>query len=389
MKYNLTKLVWDQNEYKALNLCIKKNSFTMGSKVRAFENKFASFFGSKYSIMVNSGSSANLLSIYSLFFKKKNPLKPGDEVIVPGLSWSTTFNPLINFGLKLKFVDISPYTLNIDENLLEQNITSKTKAIFAVNLLGLSCNYTKIKEIAKKYKLYLLEDNCESLGSKYKKKYNGTLGDLGTFSFFYSHHIQTMEGGMILTDNEELFQICLSLRAHGWTREITNEKFFNLNKDWFNSKFNFILPGFNVRPLEMSGALGLCQLKKISSFNKIRRNNALFFYDKFNNDPDFYLQKFDNDSSFFSFALIKRNESIINLASLLKYLRDRKIEVRPIAAGAYIDQPISKYIKFNKANKLKYSRYISKNSFYVGNYPKNLQKEITYLFNCINKFRNK
>ncbi len=386
MKYNLTDLTWDESEYNALKKCIKKNSFTMGKEVKSFEKNFAKKFNSKYSIMVNSGSSANLIAVYSLFFLKKNNLKIGDEVLVPAISWSTTFNPLINFGLKMKFIDIDPLTLNIDENLIEKSISAKTKAIFCVNLLGLSSNLSTIKKIANKYNLHLLEDNCESLASKHKNKYAGTFGKLGTFSFFFSHHIQTMEGGMILTNNEYLYQVCQSLRAHGWSREIENRKFFSLPNDKFKNKFNFILPGFNVRPLEMSGALGNIQLKKISHFQKIRYLNAKYLYKLMRDNEDFYLQKFEKNSSFFSFAFIKKKESQINLKKLIKYLIDKKIEVRPIASGLFTNQPVIKYSNYTSSS-LKNAEYISNNSFYVGNYPKNLFKQIDYLINTISKYK--
>ena len=386
MKYKLTDLTWDHKEFNALKKCIEKNSFTMGKEVKSFEKNFAKKFNSKYAIMVNSGSSANLIAVYSLFFLKKNNLNKGDEILVPAISWSTTFNPLINFGLKLKFVDIDPVTLNINENLIEKSISSKTKAIFCVNLLGLSSNLSKIKNIANKYNLHLLEDNCESLASKHKNKFAGTFGKLGTFSFFFSHHIQTMEGGMILTNDEYLYQVCQSLRAHGWSREIKNSKFFSLPNDQFKNKFNFILPGFNLRPLEMSGALGNVQLKKISYFQKIRYLNAKYLYNLMNNDDDFYLQKFDKNSSFFSFAFIKKKNSPINLKKLILFLINKKIEVRPIAAGLFTNQPVIKYANYTSGN-LKNAEYISNNSFYVGNYPKNLFKEIDYLINTISKYR--
>ena len=264
----LATSTWDQKELDALERVIKSDHFSMGPEVKKFESNFSAFMGSKFALMVNSGSSANLLAVASLTFRSKDPLKPGDEVIVPAVSWSTTYSPLQQYGLKLVFVDINPNTLNIDLDEVSKAITPKTKAIFCVNLLGNPCNFKEIKEIikSKNQNISLLEDNCESLGAKFKDRYAGTYGLISTQSFFYSHHISTMEGGMILTDDEELYQIMLSLRAHGWTRDLPKDnQITEPVEDPFYDKFRFILPGYNLRPLEMSGALGQEQLKKLPS----------------------------------------------------------------------------------------------------------------------------
>jgi CDP-6-deoxy-D-xylo-4-hexulose-3-dehydrase len=214
-KYPLSKDTWDEEEIKAINEVIESKRFTMGPKVKEFEEKFADYFGVKYAIMVNSGSSANLLAIAALIYSGK--LNGGDEVIVPAVSWSTTYAPLQQFGLKLKFVDIDLYTLNISIEELEKAITEDTKAIFLVNLLGNPNDFDKINNLIKGKDIILLEDNCESMGAKYKGKYTGTFGLLSTFSTFYSHHICTMEGGVVTTNDEELYHYMLSIRAHGWT----------------------------------------------------------------------------------------------------------------------------------------------------------------------------
>ena len=263
MNYPLASSTWDQNELDAIYTVIESNHFSMGEKVRLFEEKFADYFKSKYCVMVNSGSSANLLMIASLFYRKEGlSLKAGDEIIVPAVSWSTTYFPLMQYGLKLKFVDIDIDTLNLDINSLEESITKETKAIFAVNLLGNPNNFQLLKNIADKNDLLLIEDNCESMGAKFKHKHCGTYGLMGSFSLFFSHHINTMEGGMILTDDEELYQILLSIRSHGWTRNLPKiNKISNKTNDDFYEAFRFVLPGYNVRPIEMEGAVGIEQLK--------------------------------------------------------------------------------------------------------------------------------
>ena len=223
MSLPLATSTWDDKEIAALNSVIESGMFSMGKHVAEFEAEFAEFVGSKYSVMVNSGSSANLLAVAALFFKKERKLKAGDEVIVPAVSWSTTYYPLQQYGLKLKFVDIDKDTLNLDLKQLESAITEKTKAIFAVNLLGNPIDYNKVESLIEGKDIYLLEDNCESLGATLNGKQAGTFGVMGTYSSFFSHHISTMEGGLIATDDEELYHILLSIRSHGWTRHLPKD----------------------------------------------------------------------------------------------------------------------------------------------------------------------
>lgn len=220
MKYPLTHSNWDKKEISAMQSVIKSGMFTMGKNVKKFENNFSKYLGKKYSVMVNSGSSANLLGLSSLFFKKKNPLKRGDEVIVTAVSWSTTYAPLQQLGLKLKLVDIELDTFNVDINLLKKAITKKTKLIVVVNLLGVPCDLKVIRDICEKKNIYLFEDNCESMGALVANKMAGSFGKVSSHSFFFSHHMCTMEGGMISTDDFEIYCILKSLRAHGWSRDL-------------------------------------------------------------------------------------------------------------------------------------------------------------------------
>ena len=231
--------------------------FSMGKYVAEFEKQFAEFVGSKYCVMVNSGSSANSLAIASMFYRSDNPLKAGDEVIVPAVSWSTTYYPLYQYGLKIKFVDINKDTLNLDLEQLESAISEKTRAILSVNLLGNPVDYKKLKKMIVGKNIELLEDNCESLGATLNGKQAGTFGLMGTYSSFFSHHISTMEGGLVVTDDEELYHIMLSVCSHGWTRHLPKENKLCVKSDNpFEESFRFILPGYNLRPLDMSGALG-------------------------------------------------------------------------------------------------------------------------------------
>ncbi len=275
MKYQLADDTWGDEEITAINDVIKSNRFTMGDKVAKFEEEFAKYHKVNYAVMVNSGSSANLLAIAALTLCDKYDLNPGDTVVVPAVSWSTTYFPLQQYGLKLLFVDVDPDTLNIDITQLEEaGVREDVKAFFMVNLLGNCNDMTRIRKTCKNNELILIEDNCESLGANFYRWKMGTFGVLGTFSFFFSHHMQTMEGGMILTNKKELAQMCQSLRAHGWLRELPEEnEVCNKLGDPFQDAFRFALPGYSVRPLEMSGAVGSVQLEKLDENVKKRRSN--------------------------------------------------------------------------------------------------------------------
>src|SRR3989338_7584158 len=219
MKFELASSTWGEKEKNAILEVMESNIYTMGKKVREFEEKFASYFGMKYAVMANSGSSANLIAVAALFYKKENPLKQGDEVIVPCISWATTFHPLQQYGLKLKFVDVDLHTLNYDIAELKKAVTSNTRMIVAVSILGNPCQFDEITKLCEENNIILFEDNCESMGARFNGRYTGTFGLVNTFSTFFSHHISTMEGGFVLTDDKEIFNLLKSMRNHGWTRD--------------------------------------------------------------------------------------------------------------------------------------------------------------------------
>jgi len=292
MKYPLASSSWDSKEIKAIQSVIEKDMFTMGQNVANFETDFSKYIGAKYTVMVNSGSSANLLAVAALFYTKSPKIKKGDEVIVPAVSWPTTYYPLYQYGLKLKFVDIDLHTLNFNLDALKRAISKQTKMILAVNLLGNSNDYHIINDLIKDKEIILIEDNCESMGAEFQNKKTGTFGLMGTFSTFFSHHMATMEGGLICTDDEELYHILLATRAHGWTRQLPkNNKVANKSENWFEESFRFVLPGYNLRPVEMSGAIGVEQLKKLPDFIQQRKKNANQFINLFKDHKDFIIQK--------------------------------------------------------------------------------------------------
>lgn len=375
---------WDQNEKEAMKRVIKSNFFTMGNEVKKFENDFAKFFKAKYAVMVNSGSSANLLAISALIYSKKYNLNEGDEVIVPAVSWATTYSPLKQCNLKIKFVDIDLETLNLDINQLKKAITENTKMIFAVNLLGNSNEYDEILKICKEHNIILIEDNCEAMGGVYNDQFLGTIGVMGTFSTFFSHHISTMEGGVVLTNDEELRDIMLSLRAHGWTRNLDpSSKIYSKKEDDFYEMFNFILPGYNLRPLELEGALGCEQLKKLPKFIENRRKNSEFFRTKFSNLKSILVQKEVGLSSYFGFSMIIRKDAKYTRKELTKRFKEEKVECRPIVAGNFTKNSVIKYYDYEIFDKLKNSDYLHDNGLFIGNHHYDCTDKLDQIYNLI------
>ncbi|MGO0907534.1 DegT/DnrJ/EryC1/StrS family aminotransferase [Clostridioides difficile] len=381
--YSLATTTWDNKEIEAINRVVESNFFSMGKEVEAFEEEFAKFFGSRYAVMVNSGSSANLIAIGALIFSDKYDLNQGDEVIVPAVSWSTTYMPLQQYGLKLKFVDIDINTLNINLNELEEAITNKTKAIFAVNLLGNPNEFNKIIDICNKYNLVLIEDNCESMGATYENKYTGTFGVMGTFSTFFSHHITTMEGGVVVTDDEDIRDILLCLRAHGWTRNLSREsKLYTKNNDDFYEMFNFIIPGYNLRPLEMEAAIGREQLKKLDNIIKERQKNGKYFESKFKNLNGIQVQKSIGNSSYFGFSIII-NKPNIERKKILDRLKENNVEVRPIVSGNFTKNEVIKYFDYEIEGDLPNANKLHEYGFFIGNHHYDVKKQLDNIYKII------
>ncbi len=372
VKYPLATSSWDQAEYDALNRVIASDRFSMGDEVAAFETQFAKQFGTKYAVMVNSGSSANLLMTAALFFTKNSALKleRGDEIIVPAVSWSTTYYPLAQYGLKMKFVDIDLETLNYDLDALAEAVTDKTRAIMVVNLLGNPNEFDTIFNIINGREIVVIEDNCESMGATYKGKQAGTFGVMGSYSSFFSHHISTMEGGIVVTDDEEIYHVMLSLRAHGWTRNlpkfnhVTGEK----SDDPMEESFRFVLPGYNLRPIEMSGALGIEQLKKLPDLIKGRRKNGALLQDKLADHPKFTIQREIESSSWFGFSLVLRPGLDLNRADFVKQLQNEGFECRPIVAGNFTKNEVMQHLDADIHGQMTNADYIDRFGLFVGNH---------------------
>ncbi len=385
--YPLATTTWDDAEITAMEEIIRSGNFTMGERVARFETEFAGYVGSRHCVMVNSGSSANLLMVAALFYDRQRSLKAGDEVIVPAVSWATTYYPLHQYGLKLKFVDIDRDTLNFDLDRLAEAITPATRMIFAVNLLGNPNDFDRIQAMIGGRDILVIEDNCESMGARYQGRQAGTLGLMGSFSAFFSHHISTMEGGMIVTDDEELYQILLSLRAHGWTRNLPKQNLVCGTKsdDPFTESFRFVLPGYNVRPLELSGAIGLKQLEKLPGLVRMRRQNASRFMKMMADYPQFRVQKEIGESSWFGFSLAVDEGARFKRQEAIDAFRRRNIEVRPIVAGNFVRNEVVRWFNYEVHGELKNADFIDTNGFFIGNHHYALDGEFALVQDALNE----
>jgi len=379
INYPLATDSWNWKEKLAILKVMIGGRYTMGPHVAKFEKEFADKIGSRNAIMTNSGSSANLVGLHALVLK--NNIPQGSEVIVPAVSWSTTYFPIVQLGLVPVFVDIDTNTFNICTQNIVSAITPKTCAILAVNLLGNPCNLLFLKNICDYHKIQLIEDNCESLGATLHAKQTGTFGTFGTFSFFFSHHLQTMEGGMIVTDDDTLADYMRSLRAHGWIRDLKTSNLYTKSGNAFEDSFKFVLPGYCVRPLEMSGAIGSVQLKKMNKIISKRRENAEVFLSEFFYADEFIIQhEYPAKSSWFGFGIVLKNRSKLGKREEhIKKLQSAGVEVRPIVAGNFTKQPVMKFLNSRIHGELKNADHLDKNGFFFGNDHRDLKDKIKYV----------
>lgn len=385
MFYDLAASTWDEEERDAIREVIASDRFTMGDRVRQFEAEFAKHFGSRYAVMANSGSSANLIATAAFFFKRERPLQRGDEAIVPALSWATTYHPLQQYGLKLRFVDIELDTLNIDVSQLERALSPRTRLIVAVSILGNPCALDVMRKFADQHGLYLLEDNCESMGAELAGRPAGTFGDIGTFSLFYSHHISTIEGGVAVTDDEELCHLMKALRAHGWTRDLPPDSpiFEKRSEDFFEA-YRFVVPGYNVRPTEIAGAIGLRQLRKLDGFVERRRRNLALFNSLFAGDERFIIQRENGKSSSFCFPIILNPAFHLNRERVLNALKEADIGHRIITGGNFLRHDAIRYYDYQCVGEIINADIAHDNGFFTGNHPFDLEKQIHRLRDVLN-----
>ena len=361
--YPLTNTMLDKADINSAIKVLKSKWITMGKETLKFENTFSKKISKKHSIMVNSGSSANLLIFQCLINPKVKKLNKNDEVLIPAICWSTSLWPIIQSGLNPKFVDIDLKTLNIDIDDIEKKITKKTRALMLVHAMGNCANMHKIVQICKKYKLILIEDTCEALGSKFKNKQLGTFGDFSSFSFFYSHHITSGEGGMICARNKNEADVIKTLRSHGWHRAISNKK---------SNNWSFINSGFNLRPTDISAAIGNSQIRKLKKIINIRKNNfklirnALLEDKHYSNKFDILKEKSGNSIVWFGIPIILKS-TIKNYKNIVTNRLNRfGIVTRPLISGNFANQPAVKLYNLKINAHLKNSDFIDENSFFIG-----------------------
>ena len=380
-KIKLASDTIENQDYKILiNFLKKKNYLNQSKYTKSFEKKFSKFLKMKYSIFVNSGSSANLLIAQTLleggYLKNK-------IVILPSVSWSTTISPFLQLGYKILLCDCDKTNLGLDLNHLEKLCIKHTPSLICVvNVLGHPNNFNGIKKLQKKYKFKIIEDNCESLGSKYNKNFLGSFGFASSHSFYYGHHISTIEGGMVSTNDLNFYQIALAIKAHGWAREMNNElrlkleKKFNVSK--FSSLYKFYYSGFNIRSTDLNAVLGINQLKKIRKIGKIRFKNFKIYKKNLKN---FWFQNSYSHfvSSFGYVTLIKNREETY------KFLLKNKIECRPVICGNVSRQPFMKNKFLNQKDKFVNSDIIDRHGIYLPNHKNLSSKEIIFVCDCIKK----
>ena len=387
------KLLEDGFSKKDLSIGVKvllSGQITMASQTRKFEIEFAKKLGVRYALMVNSGSSANLLATYAAGNPlRKKRFKLGDELLIPVLCWSTSLWPLVQFGLKPVFVDVDVKTLNVNIDDLIAKISNKTKAIMLINIHGNSSDLFKVKKIARKKNIILIEDNCEALGSKLKNKYLGTFGDFSTFSFFYSHQITSGEGGMIVCHNDRDYEILFSLRSHGWlggTRFYPRnlgiyEKYAKKNPN-LDPRYIFVNSGFNVRPTDIQAAIAYNQFKRLNQLVSIRSKNRDMIINniikskKWDNQFTFISSAINNKTSWMGLPILLNEKYLLKKRAFLNYLDKIGIETRPIISGSFLNQPAAKLYKLNPKNlSFKNAQKIQDLGFLIGLSTKKISKK--------------
>lgn len=369
---------------------IMKTEFTMGRKVRKFEENYASYIGTSAAIMANSGSSANLLALSTLTNpRKKDPIKSGEEIICPAIGWATTYFPMVNVGLTPVYVDIDLGTYNINVDKAEQAISDKTSAIMPVHLAGNPCEMDRICEMVDKHDLYLIEDTCEAHGSDYKGKKTGSFGDIGTFSFYISHHMTTIEGGMFVTSSDEIAEIARSLRAFGWIRDMKSKNEIAAQYNELDERFLFYNLGYNLRPTEIGASFGLQQLKKIGANIKARRINAEYWISRLEQFEDLLIMPKATRGAnhvWQVFPITVKPDAPFSKTEIVNYLEEKGVETRPLQSGNMVEHPSAKLYQFRTSDDLPNAKLATKNGFMFGNFPQMTKEMRQYIASTISDF---
>lgn len=354
---------------------------TKGSVTLELERKYADWLGTEYSVFCNSGSSANLLMLSVLKEKYKSK-----KIVVPSVAWATDLAPVMQLGLQPLLCDCNMDDLSVDLEHLEKIFkTESPDALLLVSVLGLVPDMSEITRLCTKYNVILLEDTCESMGSRYRGTKLGTFGLMSSFSTFFGHHISTIEGGFVCTDNKELYELLVSLRSHGWARESSIETQFKLQQDWdvseFDSLYTFYYPGYNVRSTDLQAYIGLSQIDKLNDWGELRESNYELYQQLLEND--YWKPKYDmkDFTSNFAYPVIHPDRD-----SIIKSLQENDIETRPMICGSMGTQPfyVKKYGRLELPNVTGVDRY----GFYVPNHPKLTEGEIEFICQTINEVIN-
>lgn len=372
---------WGKEEEQAIGHLIRNGNLTMGAMVEAFEQEFAEAVGSRYAVMVNSGSSANLIAVATMFYcgGDSRPLQPGDEAIVPAIAWATTYSPLHQYGLKLRIVDVDT-SLGIDPAELSRALTSKTRLVVGASILGFPAALDKLRNFADAHGLWFLEDNCESFGASLDGKQCGTFGDMGTFSTFFSHHLNTIEGGVVVTDSQELYKTLRKIRSHGWSR--ANEK---------TKEYCFEIPGYNVRPTEIAAVAGLVQLRGRYNMQAYRQLNWATFMSAFTDLPQFKSGRFKSQMARpspmpFGFVVIDTGGPLETGREFwMTRLQEAGIESRMVTGGCITEHPVIAHYNYSRVGGLPNARQAHYDGFFVGNAPVDLSGQIARFMEVLQK----
>lgn len=367
---------------------------TSGPRVEALEEQMSNLVGKKNSIMLNSGGSANFLILYLLtshHAEKDRRLVKGDEVITPAVTWSTTVGPIIQNGLVPVFADVQLSTYDIDIKSIKRCLSDKTRALMIVHPLGHPCNMDKIMELCEKENLILIEDNCESIGAKYSDSYLGSFGDFSSFSFYFSHHVSSIEGGMICTDNDNYADALRSMRANGWFREIRSEsniKRIISENPHLEKSFLFPFIGFNLKSTDFAAGLVSDQLTRFEDFMRIRSEAARTItacLEKYKEILILPIEREKCKHTWFTYPIVLKDDCPFTKSKFVKHLSDSNIENRPIIAGNIVHQPFLKDYKY-RADNLPTSDLVMKNGFFIGLHHHMDKNRVKYLCNVLDKF---
>ena len=353
---------------------------TKGPVTLEFEEKFSKWLGRKYSVFCNSGSSANLLMLSAL---QQGGYLKNNKVVVPSVAWATDLAPVIQLGLDPTLCDSNFNDLSVDLYHLEQIFKEQSPSVLMfVSVLGLVPDMDKVVELCNKYDVILLEDTCESMGCEYRGRKLGTFGSMSSFSTFFGHHISTIEGGLISTDDKKLYELLVSIRSHGWDRDLSTETQNKLQKDWgvseFNSLYTFYYSGFNLRSTDLQAYIGLTQIDKLKDWGERREYNYNLYQELIENN---YWKPKTQEHSFtsnFAYPVIHPERNTI-----VEKLRANEVEVRPMICGSMGTQPF--YAKEYGVLKLPNVTDIDEFGFYVPNHPKLTIEEIKFISNIINE----